>query len=394
MGLLLLAKRLLIRSGNKAALSIISISAGIGLIAGALGIWQSSSLFGYEGEFFIFLSKLSRPLLVLGISSFALGIIFIFYAIYHSVMKSKSTIGILKTIGYPKKAILNLYLLQGFLLGFIGSLIGVTLASNFIISFILGGGYYISHFVAGYLLSNEVNAILFIVGMFTPVVASYFPAKKAAEYPIRNCFMNIDFDPERVKFVSNDRLSFLYLKRKIMRNYYLYILLILISTITLSSIEILAFFWSIENTTNSYTLPGYHTVFLNRVYMISQFLLLSTGLLGFFAIWRDELRRRRKEIGILKTVGWTNRNVGYFIFLELSFIVFTGYILSTIITDILIIVISKFFEIFLVIEIFKNGIFYAMILFIFNYAVAYSIGRKKINVLLKELEEETLEKWM
>ncbi|MCD6490898.1 MAG: FtsX-like permease family protein [Candidatus Korarchaeota archaeon] len=394
MGLLLLAKRLLIRSGNKAALSIISISAGIGLIAGALGIWQSSSLFGYEGEFFIFLSKLSRPLLVLGISSFALGIIFIFYAIYHSVMKSKSTIGILKTIGYPKKAILNLYLLQGFLLGFIGSLIGVTLASNFIISFILGGGYYISHFVAGYLLSNEVNAILFIVGMFTPVVASYFPAKKAAEYPIRNCFMNIDFDPERVKFVSNDRLSFLYLKRKIMRNYYLYILLILISTITLSSIEILAFFWSIENTTNSYTLPRYYTVFLNRVYMMSQLLLLLTGLLGFFAIWRDELRRRRKEIGILKTVGWTNRNVGYFIFLELSFIVFTGYILSTIITNILIIVISKFFEIFLVIEIFKNGIFYAMILFMFNYAVAYSIGRKKINVLLKELEEETLEKWM
>ena len=394
MGLLLLAKRLLIRSGNKAALSIISISAGIGLIAGALGIWQSSSLFGYEGEFFIFLSKLSRPLLVLGISSFVLGIIFIFYAIYHSVMKSKSTIGILKTIGYPKKAILNLYLLQGFLLGFIGSLIGVTLASNFIISFILGGGYYISHFVAGYLLNNEVNAILFIVGMFTPVVASYFPAKKAAEYPIRNCFMNIDFDPERVKFVSNDRLSFLYLKRKIMRNYYLYILLILISTITLSSIEILAFFWSIENTTNSYTLPRYYTVFLNRVYMMSQFLLLSTGLLGFFAIWRDELRRRRKEIGILKTVGWTNRNVGYFIFLELSFIVFTGCILSTIITDILIIVISKFFEIFLVIEIFKNGIFYAMILFIFNYAVAYSIGRKKINVLLKELEEETLEKWI
>jgi len=393
LGLLLLAKRLLIRSGNKAALSVISISAGIGLIAGALGIWQSSTLFGYEGTFLIFLSKLGKSLFVLGIASFLLGVIFIFYSIYYSVMKSKGTIGILKTIGYPKKAILNLYLFQGFLLGFIGSLIGVTLASNFIISFILGGGYYISHYVARSLTNSDINAILFIIGMFVPILASYFPAKKAAEYPIRNCFMKINFDPEKAKFVEDNNYVKLYLKRKIARNTNFYIILILISIITLFSIEVLASLWKMEIKTSN-MLPSFYIIFLNRVYLLSQILLLLGGLLGFFAIWRDELRQRRKEFGILKTIGWTTKQICYFTFLELFFTISTGFLISIIIAFILITIISKNFEIFLVIEIFKNGIFYAMILFTFNFAIGYFIGKKKINILLKELEEETLEKWI
>ncbi|MEQ9715110.1 MAG: FtsX-like permease family protein [Candidatus Asgardarchaeum sp.] len=384
MKLLLLTKRMLIRAGGKTSLAVIALAAGTGTLT-ASGILHNV-LTHVPGAII-----LENMILIMGLSSLLMGSIFVFFIMFNMFIDRREIIGVLKTIGYPNKFILHLFVLQGALLGFAGSLIGVVFGSNFVISLIFGWRIYIG----AYPFSREYpytawSGFIFIIGLLLPTLLSYYVAMKAAEIPIVTALSHVPIFYEMSwKFLSSFNKYRYYALRRILRNPILYILLFLISLITMLSTTLTTTF-SIVCLTN---LPYYRQLLIyiiSRAGIIISFIIVFTGSAGYYAIWKSENVRRKMEISVMKTIGWTNKDIIKITLYELLFIVFAPYLISIVLSISALIFIYKITNITILLISFTVATSIAAFLLVLSLLVIFSTVKKSVIENLKILEMELL----
>ena len=98
------------------------------------------------------------------------------------INQKKREIAILRSIGYPPKDILVLFMYQGVMLGVFGGLIGVLLGyfisigvESIDLGFEIGES---NHLIISY--DIDIYIVAFISALFASLVASYLPARKAS----------------------------------------------------------------------------------------------------------------------------------------------------------------------------------------------------------------------
>ncbi len=319
--LLLLTKRMLVRSGSKSSLAVVTLAAGTGTLTAALLVYETL----LSDMFF----KILVPIMfLLGISTFAYGALFIFFVVYNLFQERRSIIGVLKTIGYPNKFVFHLFSLQGLILGFAGSLIGVTFGANLV------GALLFSWFYQYFLLPFHERVpytpwswMIFLLGVFLPYFLSENVAKKAASMDVTLAFTKVPnvANPYVHKSFSNN--FELYARRRVIRRPIVHRLLMVTTLLTLISTSAMVYlFYSFPSPTESY-LRIVNYVY-QRVSIISYLIILLTGLLGFYAIWNSEQLRRKIEFSVMKTIGWSNKDLMKITIYEMKYVVVTPFIIS------------------------------------------------------------------
>jgi putative ABC transport system permease protein len=105
------------------------------------------------------------------------------------VLERRKEIGILKAMGMPRREILWLFLLEGAMLGAIGSILGVAagMGLNTLLHFVgldFSGAMASISWPMDNIVYNEVNppsaVALFLLGVFVSTVIAFLPARKAA----------------------------------------------------------------------------------------------------------------------------------------------------------------------------------------------------------------------
>lgn len=116
----------------------------------------------------------SMSMAVLLVASFGI------YNIINMTIKEKiNDIAILKATGFSGRDVINIFIKESIIMGFIGSILGLILASiviNFVSGIYVGGdmGNFPIYF------EKEIFVIGFFLGIFITIVAGYIPAKSAA----------------------------------------------------------------------------------------------------------------------------------------------------------------------------------------------------------------------
>jgi lipoprotein-releasing system permease protein len=102
------------------------------------------------------------------------------YNIINMTIKEKiNDIAILKATGFSGKDVINIFIKESIIMGFIGSVLGLSLASiviNFVSGIYVGGD--MGNFPIRF--EKEIFIIGFFLGIFITIVAGYIPAKSAA----------------------------------------------------------------------------------------------------------------------------------------------------------------------------------------------------------------------
>ena len=319
--LFLLTKRMLVRSGSKSSLAVVTLAAGTGTLTAALLVYETL----LSDTFF----RVFVPIMfLLGISTFAYGALFIFFVVYNLFQERRSIVGVLKTMGYPNKFVFHLFSLQGLILGFAGSLIGVTFGANLV------GALLFSWFYQYFLLPFHERMpytpwswMIFLLGVLLPYFLSENVARRAASMNITLAFTKVPdvANPYILKSLNNN--FELYAKRRIIRRPIVYRLLMVTTLITLISTSTMVYlFYSLPSPTGNYfRIVSY---VYQRVSIISYLIILLTGLLGFYAIWNSEQLRRKSEFSVMKTIGWSNKDLMKISIYEMKYVVVTPLIVS------------------------------------------------------------------
>jgi lipoprotein-releasing system permease protein len=146
-----------------------------------------SELTGYKAEDWqsaneqVMATKATRQVL-LGSMSMAVLLVASFgiYNIINMTIKEKiNDIAILKATGFSGKDVINIFIKESIIMGFIGSVLGLSLASiviNFVSGIYVGGD--MGNFPIRF--EKEIFIIGFFLGIFITIVAGYIPAKSAA----------------------------------------------------------------------------------------------------------------------------------------------------------------------------------------------------------------------
>lgn len=146
-----------------------------------------SELTGYKAEDWqsaneqVMATKATRQVL-LGSMSMAVLLVASFgiYNIINMTIKEKiNDIAILKATGFSGKDVINIFIKESIIMGFIGSILGLSLASiviNFVSGIYVGGD--MGNFPIRF--EKEIFIIGFFLGIFITIVAGYIPAKSAA----------------------------------------------------------------------------------------------------------------------------------------------------------------------------------------------------------------------
>jgi len=106
-----------------------------------------------------------------------------------TVIRRVSEIGILRTLGFSKRMITNIYFLQSFLIGLIGGLIGVIVSKIFIKlddSHNLITQFFSSEIMFDYRLNilNSQIVIIYLIGVIIMLFAGIYPSIYASRIPI------------------------------------------------------------------------------------------------------------------------------------------------------------------------------------------------------------------
>ena len=130
----------------------------------------------------------------LAFSSFGFLIILIsafssFSIICVTIIRRISEIGILRTLGYSKRVISRIYLLQSILIGLLGGIIGVLLSKSFIMldhKYNLITQIFSSELVFDFKLniSNYEIFIIYIMGLFIMIFSGIYPSIYSSNIPI------------------------------------------------------------------------------------------------------------------------------------------------------------------------------------------------------------------
>jgi len=108
-----------------------------------------------------------------------------------TVMRRISEIGILRTLGFTKKMIANIYIIQSLLIGLIGGLIGVVISKILIHidkSYNIISNYFSSEMMFNFKLniSNQNIFLIFSIGIIIMLFAGIYPALYASKISITN----------------------------------------------------------------------------------------------------------------------------------------------------------------------------------------------------------------
>ena len=110
----------------------------------------------------------------------------VFASLAMTVMEKKQEIALLKALGTGNRAITHIYIIEGVLIGGIGTIIGVVVGLGFVLGqinfswFKLDGSSFIETSLPIALNHFEVILIC-ILSLFLSIVAAYFPAKSATK---------------------------------------------------------------------------------------------------------------------------------------------------------------------------------------------------------------------
>ncbi|MGQ4832512.1 MAG: FtsX-like permease family protein [Candidatus Asgardarchaeia archaeon] len=386
--LFLLTKRMLVRSGSKSSLAVAALAAGTGTLTASLTVYNAL----VSQSFF----RLLIPVMViLGLSTFMFGSLFVFFVTYTLFSERRSIVGVLKTVGYPNKFISQLFSLQGLILGFSGSLIGVTFGANLV------GALLFSWFYHYFLLPfrshqpyTEWSGIIFLLGVLFPYVLSKSIARKAAEMSVTQAFTKIP-DVYNPYILSSFRSNFeLYAIRRKIRRPVIYRLIMIITFITLISTSLVVYSYSLVPYNNSSYFRFIIYVY-QRVSVVSYLIILMTGFLGFYSIWNSEQLRRKNEFSVMKTVGWSNKDLLMITLYELKYIIAYPLIISIIILIVGSLSTGGIGSIIIngLLLGMLNALIVATLLSITAILIVYKIIRKPVVENLKVLEMELLQEF-
>jgi putative ABC transport system permease protein len=114
------------------------------------------------------------------------GIFLLYNTVFISVVKRRTEIGILRGIGADKTTIIMLFIIQGMVLGFIGSLIGVTLGQLAAYFSVIAvektiSTMYSTISISDYLITKNDAFMALLLGMLVSLIASAIPAYEASK---------------------------------------------------------------------------------------------------------------------------------------------------------------------------------------------------------------------
>ncbi|MEW6001617.1 MAG: FtsX-like permease family protein [Nitrospirota bacterium] len=114
------------------------------------------------------------------------GIFLLYNTIFISVLKRRTEIGILRGLGADKKTVVMLFIIQGLVLGFIGSVFGIFLgqvAAYFSVMAVEKtiSTMYSTVSISDYFISKGDAAVALILGLFISLMASLIPSFESAK---------------------------------------------------------------------------------------------------------------------------------------------------------------------------------------------------------------------
>lgn len=114
------------------------------------------------------------------------GIFLLYNTVFISVVKRRTEIGILRGLGADKKTIVLLFIFQGILLGFIGSLIGISLGQLTAYFSVIAvektlSTMYSTISISDYMITNKDALMALLLGMLVSLIASVIPAYEASK---------------------------------------------------------------------------------------------------------------------------------------------------------------------------------------------------------------------
>ncbi len=114
------------------------------------------------------------------------GIFLLYNAVFISVVKRRTEIGILRGLGADRKTVILLFSFQGFLFGVVGSLIGIILGQFAAYFSVIAvektiSTLYSTITISDYLLSKRDVFVALLLGMFVSLIASAVPSYEASK---------------------------------------------------------------------------------------------------------------------------------------------------------------------------------------------------------------------
>ena len=127
-----------------------------------------------------------RSLVILSVIGLLVGLFIVYLSVSIGVIERGKAIGTARALGASRTQILSVFLIEAFVLGVVGSLLGVTLG------WLLASGYvqFIAATVNKLVLLVDVDRVVLpvpaalggmIAGVVTAVMAAYFPARRASQ---------------------------------------------------------------------------------------------------------------------------------------------------------------------------------------------------------------------
>lgn len=227
----------------------------------------------------------------------------IYALVWSSIKEDRFNMAVLKTVGCTKKQVLSVFLLQGLALGFTGALVGVTFGYNLLVQY--GAYHWYRRFWAEGRVYSPFSSLIFLGVICYALVISYLPASVGTKTSIRDLLSRQA--PRKRVVLKNLELRnplFGYSLRHILRNQRDYATL-------LASVALPMFVFVFSNIFyhSAALLQSLEGYVIARLALIAAFSSGAICILGFYSLWSDICRKRRAEFAVLKTLGFSRKQV-------------------------------------------------------------------------------------
>ena len=114
------------------------------------------------------------------------GIFLLYNTVFITVVKRRSEIGILRSLGADRKTVILMFTIQGFILGLVGSLLGIILGQFAAYFSVIAvektiSTLYSTITISDYLITKRDAIMALVLGMFVSLIASIVPSYEASK---------------------------------------------------------------------------------------------------------------------------------------------------------------------------------------------------------------------